>query len=129
MRPIVTDRVAWCVCRSVTIASPGKTAEQIEMSFRLLTQHVLDGGAHWRNLANTIEPSMCGGDAAVLSNYFDGLLLYMVALCNRAGHIYFHTVVCSNSFFLSSFFFPRLISAVADWMSTILAHSVALVRI
>jgi len=24
--------------------------------------------------------------------------------------------------FLSFFFFPRLISAVADWMSTILAH-------
>jgi len=22
------------------------------------------GGAHWRNLANAIEPSMCGGDAA-----------------------------------------------------------------
>jgi len=32
----------------------------------------------------------------------------MAALCNRAGHIYFHRVVCS------SFFFPRLISAVAD---------------
>jgi len=33
---------------------------------------VLDGGAHWRNLANTIEPSMCGGNAT-LSNYFDHL--------------------------------------------------------
>jgi len=22
-------------------------------------------GAHWRHLANTIEPSMCGGDAAL----------------------------------------------------------------
>jgi len=30
----------------------------------------------------------------------------MVALCNRAEHIYFHPVVCS-----SSFFFPHLISA------------------
>jgi len=39
----------------------------------------------------------------------------MAALCNRAGHIYFHPVV--SSFFLSSFF-PRLISAVGDWMST-----------
>jgi len=27
-------------------------------------------------------------------------------------------------FYLSSFFFPRLISAVADWMSTILLHMV-----
>ena len=26
------------------------------------------------------------------------------------------------SFFLSSFFIPRLFSAVADWMSTILPH-------
>jgi len=25
---------------------------------------VLDGDAHWRHLANTIEPSMCGSDAA-----------------------------------------------------------------
>ena len=22
-------------------------------------------GAHWRNLANTIDPSVCGGDAAL----------------------------------------------------------------
>ena len=41
----------------------------------------------------------------------------MVALCNRADHIYFHAVVCSS-------FFPRLISAAADWMSTILPHMV-----
>jgi len=27
-------------------------------------------------------------------------------------------------FYLSSFFFPRLISAVGDWMSTILPHMV-----
>ena len=26
--------------------------------------HVLDGGAHGRNLANTIEPSMCVGHSA-----------------------------------------------------------------
>jgi len=43
----------------------------------------------------------------------------MAALCNRAGHIYFHPVVSS-----SFFFFPRLISAVGDWMSTILLHMV-----
>jgi len=39
----------------------------------------------------------------------------MATLCNRAGHIYFHPVVCSS-------FFPRLISAIAEWMSTILRH-------
>jgi len=40
---------------------------------------VLDGGAHWRHLANTIEASMCGGDAALLSNYCDHLLLIVMA--------------------------------------------------
>jgi len=38
-------------------------------------KHVL-GGVHtsgWRHLMNTTEPSMCGGDAALLSNYFDHL--------------------------------------------------------
>jgi len=84
MRPIVTDRVAWSVClfvepciiatvcRSVTIVNPAKTAEPMEIPFGLWTwvgsgKHVLDGGmrsAHWRNLANTTEPSMCGSDAA-----------------------------------------------------------------
>jgi len=32
-------------------------------------------GTYWRNLANTIELSMCGGDAAFLSNYVDHLLI------------------------------------------------------
>jgi len=45
--------------------------------------------------------------------------LVMVALCNRADHIYFHAVVCSFSSF-----FPRLISAAVDWMSTILPQMV-----
>ena len=45
MRPTVTDRVVW----SVTLASPAKTAEPIEMPFGLRTwvgpgNHVLDGG-------------------------------------------------------------------------------------
>ena len=35
-------------------------------------------GAHWRNLANTIEPSMRGSDSAFLSNYLiDHLLLLL----------------------------------------------------
>ena len=36
---------------------------------------MLDGGARWRNLENTIEVSMCGGDAAFSSNYFDHLFM------------------------------------------------------
>jgi len=51
-------------------------------------------------------------------------LLFMVALWNRADHYIFILW-----FLLSSVFFPRLISAVAEWMSAILAHGVALVRI
>jgi len=43
--------------------------------------------------------------------------------------LYFHPVV--SSIFLSSSFFPRLISAVGDWMSAChtSTHGVALVRI
>jgi len=53
MRPIVTDRIAWSVSRSVgltvTLVSPAKTAALIEMPFELRTRvrprnHVLDGG-------------------------------------------------------------------------------------
>jgi len=37
-------------------------------------------GAHWRHLANTFELSMCGGDAAFLSNYFDHLILFDIVV-------------------------------------------------
>jgi len=43
----------------------------------------------------------------------------MVALSNRTDHYIF--ALWFISFF---FFFPRIISAVADWMSTILPHMV-----
>jgi len=55
--------------------------------------------------------------------------MIMVALCNRETII---VLPCGFYLFLSSFFFfPRLISAAADWMSTVLrpTHDVALVRI
>jgi len=49
MRPIIINRVAWSVCRSVTVVSPAKTAAPIEMPFELMTRlgpgnHVLDEG-------------------------------------------------------------------------------------
>jgi len=52
------------------IMSPSKTAEPIEMLFGLWTRvgpsnYVLDGGVHWHHLANTFEPSVCGGNAAL----------------------------------------------------------------
>ena len=48
-----------------------------------------------------------------------GCFFVMAALCNRADHYIFAL------WFLLSFssFFPRLISAVADWMFTILLHT------
>jgi len=60
--------------------SCAKTAEPIEMSFGIWTRmcprkHVLGCGVHWHHLANTTEPSMCGGDVAFLSSYFDHLLV------------------------------------------------------
>jgi len=48
----------------------------------------------------------------------------MVALCNRADHYIFALWFLSFFFLLSSFFFPRLISAAVDCMSTILPHMV-----
>jgi len=44
----------------------------------------------------------------------------MAALCNRAGHYIFVLWFLLSSFF----FFPHLISAVADWMFTIFRHMV-----
>jgi len=48
------------------------------------------------------------------------MLLFMVALCNRADY-YIFALWFLSFFFL---FFPRLISAVGDWMPTILPHMV-----
>jgi len=50
--------------------------------------------------------------------------LVMVALWNRPDHYIFMLCfhVCSSFFLL--LFFPRLISAAADWMSAILPHMV-----
>ena len=64
--------------------SGAKTAELIEMSFGTWTwvrprKHILDGGAHWRYLVNTIEWCICGGDAAFLSSHL--LLLLLVCGC------------------------------------------------
>jgi len=47
----------------------------------------------------------------------------MTALCNRAGHYIFILWCLLLSVYLS-IFFPRLISAVTDWMSAILPHMV-----
>jgi len=81
---------AYCYRRSSVVchtSEPCKTAEPIEMPFAMWTQldprkHVLDGGAHWHNLANMIERFMCGVDAAFLSNYFNHLVLQWHKFCS-----------------------------------------------
>ena len=63
-------------------------------------------------------------DARATQNRF--LIIIMVALCNRTDH-YIFILFLSSFFLLSSFFFlsfPRLISAVGDWMFTIIWHMV-----
>jgi len=70
------DAACYCrwsgvVCLSVSLSvchdcEPCRTAEPIEMPFGMWTwvgprKHILDRGAHWRHLANMIEPSMCSG--------------------------------------------------------------------
>jgi len=78
--PAYCYRLSSVVCLSICHSrEPCKTAEPIEMPFGLWTRvgpgnHVLHGGTHWCNLANTIEPYMCSGDAAFLSHCFDHLL-------------------------------------------------------
>ena len=52
--------------------------------------------------------------------YIFMLWFVMVALCNRADHYIFILFLLLSS----SSFFPRLISAVGDWMFTILWHMV-----
>jgi len=99
-----TDDAAYCyrpssvVCLSVglsvTVESPAKTTEPIEMPFGLWTRvgpskHIRRG-AHWHHLANNIEPSICGGNAA-LSNYFDHFLFL------QSKHIFFQNVLTETS--------------------------------
>jgi len=65
-----------------------------------------------------------GGTLAIIQLAFGvpqgsvlGLLLFMVA------HVIGQTIIfLPCDFYLSSSFFPRLISAVGDWMSTVLPH-------
>jgi len=64
MRPIVTDGAAWSIGPSVMIANPVWTDRDVVWDAMCGgTSEACVRGAHWRHLANTIEPSMCGGDA------------------------------------------------------------------
>jgi len=107
--------------------SCAKMAEPTEMPFGLCglwahaRKHDVTWGAHSRHLANTIEKSMWGGDAAFLSNYVHHLLWPPYGIGQAIIFLPCDFYILSS---YSSFFFPRLISAAADWMSTILPHMV-----
>ena len=63
MRPIVTDRVAWSVGRSVTLVRPAKTAEPIEMPFGLWARlgprnHVTNGSQQYICVLKFLLPLM-----------------------------------------------------------------------
>jgi len=62
-------------------------------------KHVLDWGEHWSHLANSIEPSVCGGDA----NYCQNTLTTGRPM-GIGQAIIFCPVVSIFLFFLSSFF-------------------------
>jgi len=73
---LIGEGAAHCKCRDFSAVSCAKMAEPIEMLFGLgvWTQIVSEEAcirwcARWRHLTNTTEPSICGGDAASLSNY------------------------------------------------------------
>ena len=84
--------------------SCAKMAEPIEMPCGIWTwvspsRHLLGEGAHWRHLANTIEPSVCVGDAACCQNYFDHLLMLYFAIFFRFISL-FECNICQYSFSL-----------------------------
>ena len=62
----------------------------------------------------------------MLTEITSDIILFMVALCNRATIYIFMPwfVVVVVLLLLPLLLFPRLISAAADWMSAILPHMV-----
>ena len=70
---------AHCKVEGLFGVSCTKKSEATAMLFGMWTgvgprKHVLDGAAHWRNLVNTTELPICGGNAAfcqiTLTNYY-----------------------------------------------------------
>jgi len=57
----------------------------------------LHEGAHWRNVTNTIEPFVCCGGAAFLSNYVDRLLLLLFLYPGiKTRHYYYFWKIFKN---------------------------------
>ena len=90
-----------------------------------LTIHAFTPDSKPTSFTNLSHPRLSSGLRTHYTDFMTGPFLlsisvFMAAVWNDRP-LYFCPVV---SFFLCFFFFPRLISAVADWMSTILPHMV-----
>jgi len=70
-------------------------AEPVRYECRL--ERAIDGGAHWRNLANTTEPSVCGGDAALCQITLTTCLFGNVQVVTATADAIFNNV-CTGQF-------------------------------
>ena len=79
-------------------------------------------GQRWRSGQSQLIPRISSGGPVIPRLTLNGVMtLFMVALWNRETIYIFILFLLLSSFFL---FFPRLISAVGNWMFTILWHMV-----
>jgi len=84
MMPIVADGIEWSVCRWVGWSAQSwalrkglnRSRCRLGCGLRFDQGTMYYIGAHWRHLANTIEPSMCGGDAALCQITLTSWLLF-----------------------------------------------------
>jgi len=100
-----------------------KCVLQVERHLRKLDQEVakfkMELEADNAGITEILEKSVYHD---LLATYMCYCSLVMAALCNRADHYIF--ILFLLLLLLLSSFFPRLISAVRDWMFTILWHMV-----
>jgi len=101
--------------------SIGHIRVQIQKQLKVCQNHKLVH-AFWSRQSNIVT-SVLGSPTRLLANVCNCIAFIMAALWYRAGHYIFALWFLSSSFYLS-LFFPRLISAVAEWMSAILPRMV-----
>ena len=97
----------------------------VQLTTRLRRARQLSNNLCWLIVIKTIVVGLNHFQRSVWCDamYVYKFMLVMVALWNRADH-YIFILFLLSSFFFFFFFFHRLISAVGDWMSTILRHMV-----
>jgi len=108
--PLVVHRV------KVTFRDePGEGSGVARSFYTAFSQAVLSA----EKLPN-LDPALVGGKSLQYST--TAVYLWPPFVIGQVIYIFILSFVLLSFFFL--FFFPRLISAIADWMSTILAHMV-----